>query len=124
VVQNTGIKYSVLLEQYFAPFEGKFKGMEFMDEIIDFAVTAWKFGNLKVLLPKNEFESTNDILKNQDVNVPLLFKMIDHKVEHFKEHTNFITDFELEETEADPILRVYTQTEEAYFSKLSNKIED
>jgi hypothetical protein len=98
--------------------------MEFMDEIIDFAVTARKLGNLKVLLPKNEFESTNDILKNQDVNVPLLYKMIDHKVKHFKEHTNFITDFELEETEADPILRVYTQTKEAYFSKLSNKIED
>jgi len=84
LAQKTDVEHSVLLDQYFAPLEGEFKGMEFRDEIIDFAVTVWNFGNMKMLLPKNEFESNFDILKNQDINVPLLFEMINHKVKHFK----------------------------------------
>jgi len=84
LAQKTDVEHSVLLDQYFAPLEGKFKGMEFRDEIIDFAVTVWNFGNMKMLLPKNKFESNFDILKNQDINVTLLFEMINHKVKHFK----------------------------------------
>ncbi len=84
MAQKTDVEHSVLLDQYFAPLEGKFKGMEFRDEIIDFAVTVWNFGNMKMLLPKNKFESNFDILKNQDINVTLLFEMINHKVKHFK----------------------------------------
>jgi hypothetical protein len=34
LAQKTDVEHSVLLDQYFVPLEGKFKGMEFRDEII------------------------------------------------------------------------------------------
>lgn len=124
VVPNKGVKYSELLEKFMSPFESNFKDYEYLEDIFEFAVNAWNFGNMKVLMPKEEFEKTTDLIQENDINLVLLNKMIDYKVSKFKEYTNFIIDFELTQTNADPILKVTTQEQEPYLSKMMNTLEN
>lgn len=124
VVQNKGVKYSELLEKFMANFQNDLSEMEFIEDMFDFAINAWNFGNLKVILPKDDFKKTTDFIPEGDTNIPLLNKMIDHKVAKFKKYTNFIVDFELKETGKDPILTVITQEEDTYFASMLNDIEN
>jgi len=101
VVQNTGVKYSNLLEQFMSPFMSEFKDYEFIEDILDFAINAWNFGNMKQILPNDENENiANYINEESDINVVLLNTMIDYKISNFKEYDNFIVDFELKEVQA------------------------
>ena len=51
-------------------------------------------------------------------------KLIDYKASHFKEYTNFIVDFEVKETNADPVLTVVTQEQETFLDMMLNEIKD
>lgn len=116
MVQNNGVKYSSLLEQFLTPFVKDLEKFEFYEEIIEFGIAAWNFGNMSSVLPEKE---GNAILEKMDEihdDLPLLKKMIEYKVQHFKSYTNFIVDYELEETIEDPILHVVTQMEDDYLS--------
>jgi len=124
IVKNTGVKYSKLLEQLMAEFENDFTNIEFIEDIIDFSINAWNFGNMKVHVPEEEFKKIVSSAPNEDINFPLLKKMIDYKVKNFKEYTNFIIDFELKETVGDPILNVITQEEETYLANMMNEIDE
>jgi hypothetical protein len=124
VAQNTGVKYSELLEQFMSPFYDDFRDAEYIEDSIDFAINAWNFGNLKVLLPKEQFNETANLIQEVDIDALLLSKMIDFKVTNFKEHTNFIVDFELTETNADPILKVITQTQDDYFTNMMDSLDN
>ena len=124
VVQNKDVKYSELLEKFMSNFQNDLSEMEFIEDMFDFAINAWNFGNLKVILPKDDFKKTINFIPEGDTNIPLLNKMIDHKVAKFKKYTNFIVDFELKETGKDPNLTVITQEEDTYFASMLNDIEN
>ena len=124
IVQNTGVKYSELLEQFMAPFVNDFNNMEYLEDAFEFAINTWNLGNMKVILPQEEFQKPTDLIQDEDINFDLLKKMIDYKVSKFKKYTNFIVDFELTETNADPILKVITQSEEDYLSGMMNSMDN
>jgi hypothetical protein len=59
IVQNTGVKYSELLEQFMSPFVNEFRDTEYIEDIFEFAINAWNFGNMKALMPQEEFKKNN-----------------------------------------------------------------
>jgi len=127
IVPNTGVKYSELLEQFMSPFVNEFKDTEYIEDILEFAINAWNFGNIKVLLPKGEFEKATGLIKEKEINVALLRKMIDYKSTKFKEYDKFIVDYELKEVaagEEDPILSIVTQEKEAYIANMMDSFEN
>lgn len=126
IVPNTGVKYSELLEQFMSPFVNEFRDTEYIEDILEFAINAWNFGNIKVLLPKGEFEKATGLIKEKDINVALLRKMIDYKSTKFKEYDKFIVDYELKEAIAgeDPILSIVTQEKEAYLANMMDSFEN
>ena len=123
-VQNTEVKYSELLEQFMRHFTNDFIDIEYFEDLVEFGINAWNFGNLKVLVPKEDFLKTTNSIEDEDVDLVLLNKMINYKVSKFKKYTNFILDYELTETNADPILEVTTQPEEDYLSNILNSIDN
>jgi hypothetical protein len=123
IVQNQGVKYSTLLEQFIKPFVKDFEGSEYYEDIFDFAIRAWNFGNMKVLLPEGESDAAINALKEKNVDTALLNRMIDYKATKFKEYSNFIVDYELKETSGDPILSVVTQEKEAYIAAMLGNLE-
>lgn len=123
LVQNKGVKYSELLEQFIAPFANDFANSEDFETIIEFAMNAWNIANMKVLLPEEGTDNAINSVEGEDINFDLLNRMIDYKIVHFKTYTNFIIDFELKETSADPILSVITQEEDAFFATMAENFE-
>lgn len=123
VVQNKGVKYSELLEKFMDPFKNEFLGFEYLEDILEFTVSAWNFGNMKLLIPNKEFNKIIATAPNEDVNLALLKKMVASKVKNFKAYNNFIVDFELVETSGEPILRVVTESEESYLSNMMHDEE-
>lgn len=126
VIPNTGMKYSELLEQFMAPFVNEFSGTEYIEDIFDFSINAWNFGNIKILMPEEEYEKAINSIQQDDVDISLLKKMIAHKEEKYNMFPNFIVDFELKEPQAgeDPILSIVTQEEEAYMSNMMNSVDN
>ncbi|MFT7611501.1 MAG: hypothetical protein ACI9J3_000446 [Parvicellaceae bacterium] len=128
VVQNKGVKYSELLEQFMTPFSNEFRDIEYIEDIFEFAINAWNFGNMQIITPNQEFEksilSVQD--KNDDINYSLLKKMVDYKVSNFKEYENFIVDYELKEVQVgeDPILSVITLEKEAYLANMMDVLDN
>ena len=123
IEKNKGQKYSVLLEQFIEPFANEFQDIEYMEDIFDFAIQAWNFGNMKTLLPKEEGDAAINSIEEDDINVDLLSRMIDYKVEKFKKHSNFIVDYELEETNGGPKLSVITQPEDDFLEAMLDNME-
>ncbi|MFC3561141.1 hypothetical protein [Pedobacter jamesrossensis] len=124
IIQNQGVKYSKLLEQFIEPFMADFDGIEHYEDIFEFAISAWNFGNLKVLLPKGESEAIMSSFKKTEVNLDLLKRMIYSKVTKFKDYDNFIVDFEIKETIGDPVLSVVTQGKEDYLASMLADLEE
>jgi hypothetical protein len=124
VVQNTGVKYSELLEKFLEPFINDFDDVEFYEDIFEFAINAWNSANMKLLLPKEDNDDVFDALEKDNVDVALLNRMIDYKISHFKNYTNFIVDYELKETIEDPILKITTQEQDSYLKSMAEKFEE
>jgi len=125
IVPNTGVKYSELLEQFMTPFANEFKHIEYIEDVFEFAINAWNFGNMEILLPKGGFKQAAELIEEKNINSVLLRKMIDYKISNFKEYENFIVDFELKEVQAgkDPILSIITQEKDTYLANMLNKME-
>lgn len=121
VVQNEGVKYSQLLEQFMAAFAKEFEDTEYLEDIIEFAITAWNFANIKAILPKEEFERSKQLMQ-AEVDGALLIKMIDYKLRKFKAYDYFIVDHELRQDieGEDPILTVITQEKETYLANMAD----
>lgn len=120
IALNKDVKYSELLEQFITAFADDFSDREYQEDIIEFAINAWNFANMKVLLPERE---SNDAINyiNRDLNFDLLNRMIDYKISHFVTYSNYIVDYELTETNGDPVLSVFTEKEDTY---LASALED
>jgi len=126
IVPNKGVKYSELLEQFMSPFVNEFRDTEYIEDIFDFAINAWNFGNIEVILPKGEFEKATELIKEKEINATLLRKMIDYKVSNFKKYDNFIVDYELKEVKVgeDPILSIVTQEKDAYLANMMDTLDN
>lgn len=124
IEQKEDVKYSQLLEQFIVPFAKDFDEVEFYEDVIDFTVTAWNFGNMKLILPEGESDAIVDAIQDEDVDVELLKRMIAHKIEKFKEYPNFIVDYEVGERNGDPLLTVVTQEQDAYLDAMAEDMED
>lgn len=124
VVQNEGVKYSGLIEKFLEPFINEFADVEFYEDVFEFAINAWNYANMKVLLPNEESDAAINALPGDDLDFVLLKKMIDYKISNFKEYTNFIVDYELNGTDNDPILSIITQPEEQYLSGMMRKMSE
>lgn len=124
IFQNSGIKYSTLLEKFLTPFAKYFDNdieFEYQEDIFDFAISAWNFGNMQSIIDSTEFEGIMSLAKDDDNNYSLLRKMIDYKTTNFKEFTNFIVGFEIEEKKGVPNLTVITQPEDMYLESLQKE---
>jgi hypothetical protein len=106
--------YAALLNEFILPFTNDFSGFEYQEEIFDIALDAWNFGNIKSLLGEKEFKEVISLAKENDINYPLLKKLIAHKISKFKEFTNFIVDFDLLAVNGVLKLTVVTEKEEEY----------
>lgn len=125
VIKNTTeISYSKLLEQFLAPFENDFPEDFYRDDIFGFAVNAWNFGNMSLLVPKEEFKKLMDLAAKEVDYFPLLRKMMDYKAANFKAYSNFITDFEISEENRNDVLTVVTQEAEDYLAEMASAFED
>jgi hypothetical protein len=124
IIPNKGVKYSQLLEKFLEPFIDDLEALEFYEDIIEFGINAWNSANMKVLLPKEENDDVFDFLIKDGINVVLLHKMIDYKISHFKKYTNFIVDYDLEETIEDPILKITTQEQDAYLKAMLKDFDE
>lgn len=119
---TSDVKYSKLMNDFFAHFENDFAEGWTLDEVIEFATVAWNFGNLKAIMPKEEFNAVINNDLEQDPNKELLQKMIARKTSKFKKYNRFFVDFKLTINEDDsPILTVTTQSEEDF---LTNMMDD
>ncbi|MEW4924446.1 hypothetical protein [Algibacter sp. 2305UL17-15] len=116
--QNEGVKYSVLIDKFVAPFENDFPKDFYVEDIFEFAINAWNFGNMRLLIPVDEFEQVIASVKNQGVDFELLEKMIAYKVSNFKEYHNFISDFEITDVNGVPTLTVIAENEDSYLQNM------
>ncbi|WP_310993899.1 hypothetical protein [Aequorivita marina] len=123
VVHNQGVKYSELLEQFIEPFTSDFSEKEYYEDIIEFAINAWNFGNIKMLISEEGMDSVVNSVKGKDVNVDLLKRMVEFKMTNFKEYTNFITDYEVDRTGDNPILSIITQKRDQYLNSMMEDTE-
>jgi len=117
-INNIEVKYSTLIEKFIAPYINSFKEFEYQEDIFDFAIIAWNFGNLKSKIDKHEFKEIISYAKNDAPNYELLKKMISSKVSNFKEFTNFIVDYDLNEKNGILVLTAVTQPEEVYLKEM------
>lgn len=120
---NTGKKYSELLQQFITAFSYDFSETEDFEEIIDFAIIAWNFGNMRVIVPEQEYEEIMLVAAKDDLDVALINKMTAYKAANFSEYSNFILDYEIEKTDNDIVLALTTQEEEIYFASLSEEMD-
>lgn len=123
-IQNQDVKYSELLEQFITPFASDFERFDSYEDIFEFAVNTWNFGNMKTILPEGESDAAINAVKNVDsVDVNLMKKMIDYKVANFQKYTNFIVDFEIEEKSDGPVLSVTAQEQDVYLASMFEDME-
>lgn len=121
-VENTGVKYSELLPKFIWIFTDELSGFNSHSDMINFAIIAWNFGNMKLLLTAEQFqESLKQIAENEE-DGQLMLDMIDYKVEEFSQYSKFIVDFSLTEKDAAPFLTVVTEEQESYLANISNKL--
>ena len=118
IIQNTGVKYAELLEQFLEPFINEFTEFDDQEDIIEFGINAWNFGNMKLILPEGAIDAQINSINEDYIDANLLKRMIELKITKFKEYTNFIAEFELKETSGDPILSVLTQEQDAYLAAM------
>ena len=72
--------------------------------------------------PRDDNDNAFNALENNGVNVALLNRMINYKISHFKDYTNFIVDYDSEETIEDPILNRTTQEQDAYLKSMFEQL--
>ena len=120
-IENEGQKYSVLLDKFMTPFKNHILEFDDVDTFIEFAIGAWNFGNMKILLPKEDSNKLFELLKEKEGNSDLMISMIDHKVAKFKKFSNFIVDFELTEKDNEPFLKIVAESEASYLANMLGK---
>lgn len=86
-------------------------------------MNAWNFANMKLVLLDDDSDNAINAIKN--INTDLLKKMMDYKINHFSEYTNFIIGFDVKENKnGETVLTVTTQKQEVYLTDMLNAMEN
>jgi hypothetical protein len=116
--QSKEEQYALQLTKFIQPFTDEFTLFEYHEDIYNFALLAWNFGNIKSVIDKNEFKRILAIAKDNNENFPLLKRMIAHKASNYKKFTDFIVGFELEEINSVITVTVSIEEEQSYMMSL------
>ncbi len=119
---NDHKKYSNLLNDLVKPFEQEFPEDYGMEDIYGFGMNAWNFGNMSLILSKEEFEkiiTSNSLI---DSEISLLKKMIKIKTTKFNKHHLFIDDFAVEKVDEEIKLTVTTISQDAYLENVMDEM--
>ncbi|MBL4862920.1 MAG: hypothetical protein JKY09_07890 [Crocinitomicaceae bacterium] len=108
VVQNEGVKYSDLLNDFIESFENDFSGDYEIEDIFGFAIHAWNFGNMSKIMPPEEFKDVVMPPEMPKEENRVLQKMLALKAKKFEEYDRYILDYALEERNDEIILSVVT----------------
>ncbi|GAA3562915.1 hypothetical protein [Snuella lapsa] len=122
IVQNEGVKYSELLNDFIKPFEHDFDENYDIDDVLEFAIQVWNFGNLKSVVPPEEFDEILSPSKNLNTKEKVIFeKMLEAKVNAFGQYERFIIDFTLKEVSNELRLEVVAGDFEAFHESLEDR---
>lgn len=124
IIQNEGIKYSDLLNDFIKPFENDFPDEMDIEDIFSFACSAWNLGCMSLIIPKEEFKrilSENSIANPENT---IFKRMIELKNKKFASYDRFIDDFSVEEKHGELVLTVITQEKEAFLASLIEEAPD
>lgn len=126
ILEDTGVKYAELLEEFIVPFSKEFIHKDYFEEVIDFGVKAWNMANINTCFPKSMFDKAFKSIDIDDGEVSLFNKMITYKMDNFNSYTNFIIEFELKEDIPgnNPKLSLLTQESEAYLAIMKSEIDE
>lgn len=115
-------KYADLLHDFMNSFEDISTSDWSLDDRFEIGMAAWNLGNMKILLPKKEFEALVNAGSENDPNKELLKRMIAYKAAKFEEFNRFILDYELtEDNEDDTVLTVISRSEEDFFAEMQEE---
>ena len=126
ILEDTGVKYAELLEEFIVPFSKEFIHKDYFEEVIDFGVKAWNMANINTDFPKRMIDEAVKSIDIDDREVSLFNKMIAYKIDNFNSYTNFIIEFELKEDIPgnNPKLSLLTQESEAYLANMIDEIDE
>lgn len=130
VVENTGVKYSELLEGFLAPFLEEINDMVQFEEpesVFDFSMKAWNLANIRLIInATGEEMDLTEIDEDDEELISLLGRMIEHKINNYKEYTRFITDIDISQPDESEefVVKVLTQESDAYIARMQENIED
>lgn len=115
IVENQGVKYSDLLNEFMSPFFREFESFDNINDMLEFSIVAWNFGNMKLIFPHLNIDGDGTDVIKKIGNEELLMRLVEYKVDNFKEYTNFIISYEIKEfTETGMVLNVLTQERDTY----------
>lgn len=126
IIENSGKKYSELLEAFLEPFAKELDHLEYSEDIIQFGVVSWNIGNNEIIEPNPNIENVLKDINDTPKEAKLMGKMIAYKKEHFSAYSHYIEHFELlqDSPHKAPVLRVLTQDKETHLKKLENLHEE
>lgn len=117
-VNNHGVKYSKLLEEFMGKFAHELDAFENIEDMFQFAVDAWNFGNFKVLMPEMEVKEIISLNPVEKKYASLLERMIGSKVINYNAHTDFIQDFDVNINGSEVVLKVLIQESDDYLKSM------
>ncbi|MEA1787289.1 hypothetical protein U1E44_14400 [Arenibacter sp. GZD96] len=119
--------YSDLLNDFIAPFQNDFPEAYELHDVVQFAIYAWNFANMKNELPAAEFEKVRHPPLMPDEENAILQKMLALKGSKFAKYSNYILDYaleEVEEGEEDMKLTLQTAGFEEFMIHLQSETAD
>ncbi|MGS2739023.1 hypothetical protein [Sinomicrobium sp. M5D2P17] len=120
ISRNKSSEYSSLINAFIIPFQDDFPKDWGVEYILHFTVNAWNLGNLRVIVPREEFDYIIALKPGEDaggIDIELLKRMIDYKVSRYKEYDRFITEFKFSEPDEETrqsVLVVQTADRDTY----------
>lgn len=118
ILQNEGKKYSDMLMQLINAFESELNNDDDIQDMFGFAIEVWNAANVKMLIPNDKKGFAKLLNKLSPKQIKFAEKMVDYKIKHFKEYTNFILDYEIEEVEGVDVLSVVTISKEQFIAHM------
>lgn len=122
VVQNEGVKYADLLNDFMKPFVNYFPDDYDIEDIFDFSIHVWNFANIGKDMPPEEFQkviSQPSLPKKEKV---VFQKMLALKTNKFDKFNRYILDYALEvENNGALKLSVMTGDVQDFLEKAQNE---
>ncbi len=112
---DSGIKYSELLESFISPLVDEFPEDDSLDYIYEIAISAWNIACISMTLPEKARPEVLQLAYKDFPDEPLLKTLIERKSKSYNQYDHLYRGFELKEEEDGSItLTVKSQTIQEY----------